>query len=245
MIWLGITLCTEILLTGIAPDSMIGHVLSSLNRYRVSIVVFLALDNFSRFHHHDISTRTTDHIGITFYHVLYNRLINFVLLFFVQILFQLEILDILVASWTENYLVVRLQSDSLFSQAVYVHHMEAVCRLKHCAVIRLLVSLVDLFLTEFAKPVFSFLLHLFVIGLSPESFAGLHKVIHVHFLDFLFLLSLVWRLESCWSTLFGIAVRRRVYHFHVSLLLLFFYDHWPLRSSLSTSIYLRYAELKN
>jgi hypothetical protein len=29
------------------------------------------------------------------------------------------------------------------------------------------------------------------------------------------------------------------------LLLLFFYDHWPLRSSLSTSIYLRYAELKN
>ena len=86
MVWFSVALSAEVLLTLWASDSMIGHMLSSLGRNGVSIVVLQALLRYSRLHKHDISTLATNHVRVALDNVHLNILVDLFLLFFIQIL---------------------------------------------------------------------------------------------------------------------------------------------------------------
>lgn len=66
MVRLCLTFDAKVLSTCIAPNSMLGHVLSSLSADRLPLIVFLALDDLSFLHHHHITTRAADQIRILF-----------------------------------------------------------------------------------------------------------------------------------------------------------------------------------
>lgn len=83
MVWLRVTLGAEVLLATIAPDSVVGHVLCSLGRDRVSFIIFLALDHVSRLHHHDVSAGATYHVRVLFYYLHLLIFVNCVLLLLV------------------------------------------------------------------------------------------------------------------------------------------------------------------
>ena len=63
MVWFSITFGTEILTTSIAPNSVHSHMLSSLHRNWLTLIVLLAHLHFTWNHFHHISTLTTNQTG--------------------------------------------------------------------------------------------------------------------------------------------------------------------------------------
>jgi hypothetical protein len=107
MIGLSIAIGAKVLIALIASNPMVGHVLTSLGRDRVTIVILLSLLYLSWSHFDDVTTRATDH-SIVFLHDLHkNSLIDFILFLLLKVLFQLEVLDIFSAFWTVNIFVFR------------------------------------------------------------------------------------------------------------------------------------------
>ena len=95
MVRLRVTLCTEVFLALITPDSVVGHVDSCLLGYEVSLIVLLPLDNFSRNELHDISTLTAHEVRVGLYNLHGLVFLDDFLLFLVQILFSLELGNVL------------------------------------------------------------------------------------------------------------------------------------------------------
>ena len=86
MVWLSVTFGAEVLLTTIASDPVVSHVLSSFCRDGVSLIIFLTFDNISRLHHHDVSASTTDHVGILLNYLHLLVLVDCILLLLIQVL---------------------------------------------------------------------------------------------------------------------------------------------------------------
>ena len=62
MIGLSLALDTEILTTRVAPNSIISHVLGSLSRDRLPLLILLLHIDLSWRHFHDVSALTLDKI---------------------------------------------------------------------------------------------------------------------------------------------------------------------------------------
>ena len=126
MIGLSIAIGAKVLIALIASNPMVCHVLSSLGRDRVTIVILLSLLYLSWSHFDYVTTRATDH-SIVFLNDLHkNSLIDLILFFLLKVLFQLEVLDIFSAFWTVNIFVLRFQLNCFFFQALDVNLMKAI-----------------------------------------------------------------------------------------------------------------------
>lgn len=80
MVWFSVAFGAEVLLTTIASDPVVRHVLGSLSRDWLSFVIFLTFDYISWLHHHDVTASTTYHVGVLFNYLHLLILVNRILL---------------------------------------------------------------------------------------------------------------------------------------------------------------------
>jgi len=105
--------------------------------------------------------------------------VNFISFLLWKIFIKFEILNFLLASFTNNIFILRFPINRFFSETIYVTLMEAVSTLQHCHLHVFLINLCNCFITVFAKLFFVFKLQIFVIGLSSFSFIFTHEIINV------------------------------------------------------------------
>lgn len=108
MIWLLVTLCTEVILTFIASNSMISHMLGSFLAYEISLVILESFLNCTWKKLHDVSTGATNEIWIEFDNLHLLLLGNFVLFIWSKIFIEFEVLNDCLASRTFDIFVLRL-----------------------------------------------------------------------------------------------------------------------------------------
>jgi hypothetical protein len=176
MVRLFITLDTEVLLTGVAPDSVFCHMLGGFMWDRLTLVIFLALDDFTSLHEHDIFTSTAlNEIRVYFDDVHWYVFFNCLLLFFGQKLHQLVRLNLVVALWAVYVFILGKFRDRHLSKAIDVDLVEALWGLKHGHIHFCHFLLRYLLVTEFTKTIFFLLLNLLVVSSCSLSLAHIHE----------------------------------------------------------------------
>lgn len=66
MVWISVARNAKVLVTFIASDSILGHVLSCLSGNYVTFIILLIPYYLTREHFHDVPTRTANEIWIEF-----------------------------------------------------------------------------------------------------------------------------------------------------------------------------------
>jgi len=100
VIWLGVTLSTEIFFACIASNSIPGHMFSSFLTYKIASFVFKSFLDLTWNKFHDISTRAAYKIWIQFNNLQFLLFRYFSFLIWSKILIKFEILNFNIAFWT-------------------------------------------------------------------------------------------------------------------------------------------------
>ena len=130
VVWLLLALRAEVIFTFSTANSMQTHVNGSMVADLLARIVLLIEIDISLVDFHDRATRTLSKVLVDKHHLAQRLRFNVIFVFLCQVFIELPLLNRCLASWASARTAIQSSDASLFSQAITMHCVEALCRLQ-------------------------------------------------------------------------------------------------------------------